>query len=447
MLKTMRKTLASWATGVQKVQFLNPFQPAEKKVTSAELVKANVSWVNICLDRLSSRTAAVPLRLYGTRGVGETFKDSSRCRTLPIIERTKLLERCQYLPSRKLARLKQAQEVVEVVIHPVLDLLDRMNDIRTRYEVFRELEQFIDLTGDGFWEVEFNSIGLPEMIWLLPSQNVRILKSKSKFIRGYSFGPNPEDLSQSVFLDKQSVLHFRRSNPACPYYGMGCLEGSFKAFELNEAAKDYNLALNRNMGVPSIIATFKDITSTDGNINKFKRLFQRAMVGNEKQGGVFVTTGDMDIEVVGQSVRDMAFTDGQKWTRKEILAAFTVGESMLEVDNVNRANAEAGPVQFEKYGILPRLLLQEAVLNKFLIPMYDEERIFLAFDDNVPQDSAFELQKSTSTFTSGLAQRNESRAMIGLPPLSPEDGGNDFVIVGGQQIIGGQPASQLEGDN
>ena len=92
-----------------------------------------------------------------------------------------------------------------------------------------------------------------------------------------------------------------------------------------------------------------------------------------------------------------------------------------------------------------RVLLKESVMNKRIIPYYGEDRIFCAYDDNIPQDSQFELNKATQTFTTGITQRNESRAMINLPPLSAEEGGEDFVLVGGQ-IIGGQPATQIEGD-
>jgi len=448
-MKQLLKTLAGWTRGVQTTtQQINPFQPRKEEITPQMMIDANVSWVNICVDRLSSRTSAVPLRLYATRAIGEPqFRNYSRqCRPISKNARKALIERCENtLPSVKVARLKQAQEVVEIVTHPFLNLLDRMNDIRTKHEVFKETQQFIDLTGNGYWQLDFDVSGLPSAIWLMPSQNVRILESRSQFIAGYSFGPNPSSLAQSQFLPYENVVHFRRPNPADPYYGMGCLQAAFKAFDLSEAAKDYNIALNRNMGVPSIIATFKDITSTDGNINKFKRLFQKQLVGVEKSGGVFVTTGDMDIKVVGETMREMAYLDGKKWSRKEIIAAFSVGEALLEVDNVNRANAEAASVTFEKEAILPRLMLKEAVMNKRIIPYYGEDRIFCAYDNNIPQDSQFELNKATQTFTTGITQRNESRAMINLPPLSAEEGGEDFVLVGGQ-IIGGQPATQIEGD-
>jgi len=431
-MKQLLKTLAGWTRGVQTTtQQINPFQPRKEEITPQMMIDANVSWVNICVDRLSSRTSAVPLRLYATRAIGEPqFRNYSRqCRPISKNARKALIERCENtLPSVKVARLKQAQEVVEIVTHPFLNS-----------------QQFIDLTGNGYWQLDFDVSGLPSAIWLMPSQNVRILESRSQFIAGYSFGPNPSSLAQSQFLPYENVVHFRRPNPADPYYGMGCLQAAFKAFDLSEAAKDYNIALNRNMGVPSIIATFKDITSTDGNINKFKRLFQKQLVGVEKSGGVFVTTGDMDIKVVGETMREMAYLDGQKWSRKEIIAAFSVGEALLEVDNVNRANAEAASVTFEKEAILPRLMLKEAVMNKRIIPYYGEDRIFCAYDNNIPQDSQFELNKATQTFTTGITQRNESRAMINLPPLSAEEGGEDFVLVGGQ-IIGGQPATQIEGD-
>jgi HK97 family phage portal protein len=228
---------------------------------------------------------------------------------------------------------------------------------------------------------------------------------------------------------------------------MGCLEASIMAHQLNREQQNYNIALNKNMGVPSLIATFKDTTVGDGSLKKVRNMLNKTLQGVDKAGRSFVTTGDMDIKVVGLSQREMSFLEGQKWTRLEICDAYGVPLALVDTENVNRANAEAANYQFEAFTIKPRLQKIADKINSQIIPHYDEPRIFVAFDENVPEDAAFELRRTIELFGGSVTKRDEARASQGLPLLGPENGGDDFIVIGGSSTTENEQANEPDEEN
>ena len=86
--------------------------------------------------------------------------------------------------------------------------------------------------------------------------------------------------------------------------------------------------------------------------------------------------------------------------------------SLITQESSNRAVADAGLYQFALYGILPRLTLLEQTINKELIPLYNEPRIFLEFQNPVPKDRDFELRKLQAAATLNIYTEEELKQKI-----------------------------------
>jgi HK97 family phage portal protein len=169
------------------------------------------------------------------------------------------------------------------------------------------------------------------------------------------------------------------------------------------------------MGVPAVVVSYK------GKLNKkdirgLEADWNRALKGMAKSGKVKVTDQEYDVKEMAISPRDMGFLQGRKWTRNEIANAFDIPISMLEKENVNKANAQAGNEQYARRSLMPRLRRIEDRLNRDLIPLYQEPRIFCAFDNPVPEDDEFELKRATELTKAGIIKRNEGRAMQNIRP-------------------------------
>jgi HK97 family phage portal protein len=359
-------------------------------------------------SRNGSAVASTPLRLYATIGDNEAMPRVRYGTPLSKSQRDDLIKQN---PARNTAALRCANKVVEICEHPFLDLIANPNRFRSQFEFFEETTIFNDLTGDSYWLMDFNALGMPVSLQVLPSQYTRIVPSKTKFIKGYLFGR--DSLNRQAIPSKR-VIHIRRPNPKDQYYGMGCLEASIVAANQYDSMDTYETALNKNKGIPSMVVTYQGNLSRD-DIPKLEAEWNRSLRGMANSGKIKVTDQGYDIKQLSVTPREMAYMQGRKWSRNEIANAFDIPISMLETENVNKANAQAGNEQYARRAITPRLRRIEDRINHDLIPLYGEPRIFAAFDNPVPEDNEFELKRARDLWTAGIITRAQAQEMQKVP--------------------------------
>ena len=411
------KSLAQYAQAtVSKQDGRRPFSDTRRRYQVADLVKRNVSWVYACAKKNGASVASTPLKLYATTSVGE--KDiRSPHRKLKDSEVTKLLERGRI----KAGELRTATSVSEIFSHPFLDMMADVNPWRQQFDTFSESQQYLDLTGDTYWYLTFDPVlGIPTQFFVLPSQWTSVVPDRNKWIAGYEFGRTRED---ALFLQPREVLQFRNANPMNQFNGMSCLEASLDMHDLTRAMNASEMALNRNGARPSFIAAY------DTKLNRKQRrenesMMNRIFAGNQNTGKIVVSDKTFELKQVSLPPRDMQYLEGRKWSKTEICAMFDIPESMMSAEGSNRASSLTAMENYARYGVFPRLQLFEQTMNQQLIPLYNEPRIFCAFDSPIPEDLAFQLERAVNLYQGGLTTRNESREMQGLAPAT--DGGDEF---------------------
>ena len=113
----------------------------------------------------------------------------------------------------------------------------------------------------------------------------------------------------------------------------------------------------------------------------------------------------------------MDFPKGSDSTLKKMARAFDIPWSVISTDKVNLANANSGDRRWKESGIRPRMIRIEQKLNERLIPMYPDETIFCAFDNPVPEDEKFKLEKNKVYLEQDVKTINEVRQEEGLDPV------------------------------
>lgn len=401
------KTLGEVARGVSsRIISPNGISPA---INDAALVNRYRSWVYIMASRNGSAVASTPLRLYATVGDNEAMPRVRYGRPLSKAQRDELIKQN---PARNTSALRCANKVVEICEHPFLDLIANPNRFRSQFEFFEETSIFNDLTGDSYWLMDFDALGRPKALQILPSQYTRIVPSKTKLIKGYLFG---RDTINRQAIPAKRVVHIRRPNPKDQYYGMGCLEASIVAANQYDSMDTYETALNKNMGIPALIVQYQNGNLNRNDIPKLEAEWNRTLRGMANSGKIKVTDQNYDVKELAVTPREMAYMQGRKWSRNEIANAFDIPISMLETENVNKANAQAGNEQYARRAILPRLRRIEDKINHDIIPLYQEPRIFAAFDNPVPEDIEFELKRAKDLFTAGIITRAQAQEMQSVP--------------------------------
>lgn len=389
-------SISPWQVG-------RPYYPEEDYES---LVKKYTGWVYACAHINAVSCAQIPLRLYAAR-TGKKTKSLFPTRSIRP-------ERMDYLaksPSTWQA-VSKAVEVEEVLEHPFLELMAKVNDFRNGFDLTEEMFLYLDLVGNAYWVILTNNIGVPDEIWPLMSQYVKIVPDKQKFIRYFEYTLDRIDIYK---VEPERMVHFKNVNPRSVFYGLSPLQACVVAADLSVSMNTYETSLMQNSAIPEFAIKLPVEAGTppeEEQKRTIKKWTQR-FGGIKKAGKPAYLFGGAEIAKLSLTPKEMAFLQGRKATLNEIAAIFGVPMSKLTTENVNRANAEAGDYSYMKDTVRPRLCKVEQKLNEKLLPMFDA-RLFCAFDNPVPQDKEFRLEEQDSHIKNGYASINQERQIDGL---------------------------------
>jgi len=175
-----------------------------------------------------------------------------------------------------------------------------------------------ELTGNAYWYLSKNGLGVPNEIWPLMSQYVKIVPNEQNFIGGYLYGRDESDM-RSYGVDE--IIHLRYPNPASQFYGLGPLQAGLAAADRAQAMADYKQAMWDNNARPDF-AIKSTYPMRKDQRDRLLADFRRAHGGPKRAGKPFVLEGDIDIEMLGWSPRDTGLIMEAKFDRSEICAMF-----------------------------------------------------------------------------------------------------------------------------
>ncbi len=372
------------------------------------LVKAYKSWVYVCANKNSTSVAQVPLRLYVT-------KESKNTK---LIVPTKKVDKktLDYLHDNSviasLGQVKKAVEIEEVTEHPFLDLMREVNNFMNQFDLWENTELFQELTGNAYWYVVDNGLGVPSEIWVLPADRVRIIpgQNSESFVKGYVYLVGAEKLE----FTEEEVIHFKFPSPTSMFYGMGPLAAAAEAYNINQNMDSYEAAMFKNMGIPSgFLETDKKVT--DDEFKAWKERWDETYGGVKKQGKLGFLDLGLKFNKAQMSPKDMSYVLGRKLTKEQIMNIFGQNAGMYD-PNATRANSEMASYTYMRDTVRPRLLRFEQKMNEKLIPRYDP-RLFVAFDNPVPEDQDRVLKAREVHLKSGTTIINEERNVLGMGPV------------------------------
>jgi HK97 family phage portal protein len=358
------------------------------------------SWVYVCSSKNAIMVAKHQLKLYVKSGAGL----STRMLFPTIRPKKKTLD---YLHSTKYVT-QDNQDIEEVVEHPLLDLLKKVNDWNNRFDMWMLTQLYLEMVGNAYWYVVRDGLGIPQQMWVMMSQYMKVIKDKQKFIGGYEFRKGME----VVRFEPEEIIHFKFPNPTSNFYGFAPLSAIGIAVNLHSDMQNFELSLLHNNAAPEgIISTEQSLS--DQEIERLANKWNEKYTGTNKAGKTPLLSRGLRYEKIGLSQRDMSFAEGRRNLREEIASAFGVPMSKLTTTDVNLANAEIGEEQYIQDTILPRLTLIEEKINEKLVPIYDEN-LFVAYDPISKEDKDFILRERESNLLHQVTTINEERLRLGM---------------------------------
>ena len=305
-------------------------------------------------------------------------------------------------------------ELEEITQHVFLDMMRNVNPYFNQFELKALTSLFLDSTGNAYWWVVKNQLGVPTYLWNIPANWMKVVPSEEEFIAGYIM--TVPGRGTRVPFPADEIIHFKFPSIFSLYYGCPPMYGAAYDVDLNKEVKTYGINFFMNNAQPSGVLQTEN-TLTKESYERLKLAWDLKYKGSKNAGKMAILEAGLKYQKVGDSLKDMKLADTNREIRDSILAAFGVPASKLGlVEDVNRANAEANDYTYQKETILPRLVLIEEKLNEKLMPMYDAGLV-CKFDNPVPEDKEFRLKEQREHIHTGYSSIDEERQNDGLDPL------------------------------
>ena len=329
---------------------------------------------------------------------------------------------------------KKDGKIEEVFDHAILDFLNKVNSFTTKFDHFWLTQEYLELTGEAPWLIVMGLDEKPEAMFLLRPDRLAIKfnedKNSQKVIDKYIYTVGPNKTEE---FEPEEIIFLKYPNPTIPFRGRGTLEAAAKVFNLDKFSEDWNVNFFFNAARPDAILT-TDKTLTDVQIKRLKDQWKKNFKGIENRAKLAVLEAGLDYKPLQMTQKDMDFIEQQRFSRDKIFSIFRVPKTVVAItDQVNLANAETGALSFARWTIRPKMQRIIEQLNEFLVPLFNEDGLFLDFVDPVPENTTAKTDKYDSALKSGWMTPNEVRKEENLVPI---EGGDELYLPGNVQPIG-----------
>jgi HK97 family phage portal protein len=387
--------------------FLDAFNRM-RQPTPSELLAELKSTAWACASINAAVCASFPPRLYVITNRGQP---EPRCltRSLGRAEEARL----RAAPGVA-ARTRGALRLEEVTEHPLLDLLRKVNAAQNAFDLWELTTLYQEVQGTAYWLLQAGPLGVPEAIWVLPSQNVtpRREPGSPNLVDAYVY----RALGAEHRFRPDEIIHFRYPDLRDPYTaGLSPLRACFEQVRLTAQFSAFKASQFENHALPAALISPDPVLGEEERDRLEAQWNQRLRRGGA--GRVLVTESAVKVQLLNHSMGDLAALADLRATREDIAAAFHVPLSFFTTET-NLANLQAAEHQHMSKAITPRLRRRDEKLNEELIPLYDPTgRLFLASEDPVPVNRELSAKEQELQLKFGVVTINEVRGESGLPPV------------------------------
>jgi HK97 family phage portal protein len=298
------------------------------------------------------------------------------------------------------------------------------NDFMSRALLVNASQQHKDLCGE-FWWVLVKIGGMPVEIWPVRPDRMFVVPSTTKFIAGYVYrSPDGEEIP----LDVDDVITSFLPSPSDPFRGESPIGALASDLAQSDAQSTWQASLYRNSANPGgIIRVGRRMSETE-----FEELVERWRFQHQgvQNAGRVAVLEEGDFTPLSYTQKDMQFVESRGLTRQAVFDTFGFPKFGIgDVDDVNRASAEASMTLMAQTLTIPRLEDIRGVLNSRLLPMFGP--LWKSHEYNyrspIPADAESErldLAARTTAFATLVGARVdplEAAEVCGLPPMTVKE--------------------------
>ncbi len=161
-----------------------------------------------CATINAAACADNPPRLYVAT---DPHHAKARCPTRPLHpDAEHRLRRLKRLPPR----VTKAARIEDVTDHPLLTLLEQVNPVHNQFDLWELTTLYQEVHGTCYWLLDFDPLGVPEAVWVLPAQNVTPKRrpDSPRLVDSYEYRVG----SRRAEFPPERIIHFRYPDPKDP---------------------------------------------------------------------------------------------------------------------------------------------------------------------------------------------------------------------------------------
>lgn len=332
---------------------------------------------------------------------------------------------------RKVAPGQRPEDREEVFRHAALDLWNRPNPFFTQGLFIETVQQPYELVGEGTMIVSRNPSfrSLPLELWPVRPDRLHPVPSADTYLAGWIYvAPDGERIP----LRTDEVIQIRRPNPVDAYRGIGAVQTIQAELDGVRLSAEWNRNFFLNSAEPGGIVEIERRLSDD-EFDELRARWQEQHQGTANAHRVAILEQGKWIDRK-YTKRDMEFATSREVSSKVIREAFGMPAFALgEVQDINRATAEAADAWYAKQITVPRLERIKDALNAQLLPMFGTTASGLEFDYDSPvpadREAADRERESQARAAAALIEAGgygpEVLAAMGLPEIAFGEPGAD----------------------
>lgn len=315
----------------------------------------------------------------------------------------------------KLYRLNSKGEVEQVMQHELLDLIYKLNADMTKFDFFELSSIYMDLFGASPMYLDYQGKATPQSIYLMRPEYLKVNRNQDGTVASYVY----EIGSFKQTYLKDEVIMLKNYNPRDPDKGLGIIEAVRQTAQQDDYMLQNNSNLLKNEAKPGGVIEVPE-GMDDATFKRLQKQFQEKYGGFENAGKAVILTDGMKFTPLSISPKDLDYIESQKFSRDKILSIFRVPKELMgNLENANRASANAISYIFAKWTMTPIVQKYIDQLNEFLVPFFGDD-LYLDFEPLAKEDEEVIVNK-VNLLTDKVLTKNESRDLLGYDPVENGD--------------------------
>lgn len=304
-------------------------------------------------------------------------------------------------------------------------LLDSPNPFWTRGDLWRATETYLGLWGSAFWGLERDESGQIVEIWPLRSDRMRVIPDPQRYVKGFVFVGQGQQLVAYV---PEDIVWMRYFNPLDEYSGLSPIAPLRLSADMGMDALQANRKLLINDSTPGLILETSD-NPTDAEVADFYQRWESRFQGADKVRRPALLSPGMKATNLGFTPRDMEYIQSLRWSLEDVARVYGVPKMMIgDLENTTFSNFSTARRVFWEDTVTSQLAFYREALRQMLVPAFGDPTLAIEFDvsgvEALRENENDRARRRQIYVAASIMSVDEVRAEMHLPPMAVVAGAN-----------------------